>query len=127
MKMQLKKVSKAVIGILSLAALAPVAVFAQITPTTGPNAPAVVAGSYNDVLSIINNAATWLFGILAAIAVVLLIYAAFLFLTSGGEEERVKTARKYVVYALIGLGIGIVAKGIISLIFSFLGQTAPTL
>jgi|SRR5690606_14364365 len=47
--------------------------------------------------------ARWIAGFLAALAVIFLIYAGILFLTAGGEEEKISEAIKTAVYALLGL------------------------
>ena len=44
-------------------------------------------------------------GFLGVIAVGLIIYAGFLWMTSGGEEEKISQAKKILVSAVIGLGI----------------------
>ncbi len=48
-------------------------------------------------------------GVVFAVAVLMLLWAAFLFITQGGNEEKVKTARNYLIYALIGLAIATLA------------------
>ncbi len=44
-------------------------------------------------------------GLLGVIAVGLIIYAGFLWMTSGGEEEKISKAKKLLISAVIGLGI----------------------
>jgi len=44
--------------------------------------------------SLIDAIATWLLGIGTTIGVIIVLYAAFLFMTSGGSAEKVTTARK---------------------------------
>ncbi len=44
-------------------------------------------------------------GLLGVIALGLIIYAGFLWMTSGGEEEKISKAKKLLVSAVIGLGI----------------------
>ena len=56
-----------------------------------------------------------------AIAPVMLIIAGFLFVTSGGSPERVQTAKKMMLYTLIGLVIILLAKGLITMLKSILG------
>ena len=62
----------------------------------------------------------FIFWIALAIVPIIIIIAGFLFLTSGGDPEKVQTAKKMILYACIGLVIILLAKGIISLIKSIL-------
>ncbi len=73
-----------------------------------------------DIPTLIDTIATWLLGIGSTIAVMIVIWAAFLFMTSGGNKERVTKARKTLWYAIIGLTILLLAKGVTSIIQNFL-------
>ena len=73
-----------------------------------------------DIPTLINTIATWLLGIGSTIAVIIVIWAAFLFMTSGGNQVKVTTARKTLWYAIIGLAILLLAKGVTSIIQNFL-------
>lgn len=55
------------------------------------------------VNTLLPGAARWITGFLAAIAVLFLIYAGILYLTAGGEEEKISEATKTAVYVVIGL------------------------
>ncbi len=90
---------------------------------TLPNQP--ITG-ISDVYRYISTVANWLFGILLAIAVIFILYSAFLYLTSGGDEEKVKKAKSYLVYAIIAVAIGLLARGIVALVQTFFGQSVQT-
>jgi len=77
-------------------------------------------GALTTKFDVIGN---WMFGILLFLAVIFIIYAAFLYLTSGGVEEKTKQAKDYIIYAVIAIAVAILAKGIIALIGSFFGVT----
>jgi hypothetical protein len=51
-------------------------------------------------------------GFLGVIFIVLIIYAGFLWMTSGGNEEKVKTAKKIITAAIIGTAIILCAYAI---------------
>lgn len=68
------------------------------------------------VLVLIKTVGEWMFGILVALAVILVLLAAFDFLFSGGDEKKVAEARDKLTYALVAVGVAILARGIILLI-----------
>lgn len=49
------------------------------------------------------------------------VYAGYLYLMSGGNEEKVKNANKQLIYAVIAIGVGILSITIIPLVNSLLG------
>lgn len=59
-------------------------------------------------ISVIN----WVLGILALIAVVLILIAGFRWMTAGGNEEKVESAKKTLYAALIGLVIILAGWGL---------------
>lgn len=73
-----------------------------------------------DIPTLIDTIATWLLGIGLTISTIIIIWAAFLFMTSGGSKERVTMARKTLWYAIIGIVILLLAKGVTSIIQNFL-------
>lgn len=86
-----------------------------------PQDPPVVVNDIGSVFTYIQTATTWLFGILLVLAVIFLLYSAFLYLTSGGEEEKVKKAKGFLIYSIIAIVIALLARGIIALVRSFFG------
>lgn len=63
------------------------------------------------VIGVIDKIAFWMFNILMALGTVFILFSAFLFLTSGGDTEKVSTARRALVYAIVALVIGVLAGG----------------
>lgn len=57
----------------------------------------------------------------AVVAVFLIAYAAFQYVTSAGDKEKVEGARKRIVYAIIGLVVIFMAFAFINLISQFTG------
>lgn len=72
--------------------------------------------TFRDVIRILNRLANWMFTILLSVAVIMIIIAAYRYLTAGGDESKVSTAHKTLIYALIAIGIGLLAKGLIFLV-----------
>jgi hypothetical protein len=101
---------------LSLLMLLPTAALAQggINPVNLPDSP-------NTVLNVINNIMNFLFGLLLVIAALFILYAAYLYLTSGGDEEQTKKARQYIIYAVVAIIVGFLARAIVALTKTVLG------
>jgi len=68
-----------------------------------------------DVMATLDNISNWLFAILLAVAVMAIIVAAYMFVTASGDPDKVKTARNFVLYALIGVIVALVARGLVLL------------
>jgi hypothetical protein len=70
--------------------------------------------------TLVQAIAKWFVRIMVPIAAIIFLYAGFLFLTSGGDEEKVKKAKRAITYAIVGLVIVLIGAGFITLIKSIL-------
>lgn len=100
--------------------LVPVVALAQPPETL----PAVVT-TPGDIIRIIETVANWLFVILLAVALIFILIAAYQFLTSGGDPTRVAAARQNLLYALVGIAVAFLARGLVALVRFVLGIPAP--
>jgi len=75
------------------------------------------------IIELINRITNYLMWIAIVLAPMMIIIAAFTFLTAGGNEKKVGTAKKMLMWAVIGLALVLVSKGIVSLLRDFLGST----
>ena len=66
-----------------------------------------------DFWEALDRITNYLFAILLIIAVIFLIVAAIYFVTARGDAEKIKSARDMVLYALIGVIVGVLAKGLV--------------
>jgi len=64
------------------------------------------------VENLLNSVADWLFTIFMIVAVIAIIYSAFLYLTAAGDETKVTKARKALTYAIIAIVIALLAGSI---------------
>lgn len=78
-----------------------------------------------NILDLINIITTWLFMIAIPIAVVMIVWAGVIFLTSQGEPAKITKARQILLYAVVGLAIILIGKGFITLIESILNLGTP--
>src|SRR3989344_1106012 len=68
--------------------------------------------SIEDIIDILDRLLNWMFTILMTVAVTFILYAAFVYLTAGGDPEKVKTASNQLIYAAVAIAVALVAKGI---------------
>lgn len=73
------------------------------------------------VMGALGHITDWLFAILMVIAAIAVIIAAYYFVTAAGDPDKVKTARNFVLYALIGVLVGLLAKGLVNLVARIVG------
>ena len=60
----------------------------------------------------------WVLGSLGLIAVVMIIYGGFTWMTSGGNAQRIETAKKVITYAVVGLIIMILSWAFVTFVIS---------
>lgn len=101
----------------TLTLTAPLAVLAAVLPTT-----------CSELLTFLSTAvARTLAAFIGAIAIIMLLVAAFQFLTAGGDAEKVKDARSTVTWAIIGIAVALISFNIPGILSSFLGGALPTI
>lgn len=103
---------KILLGLALSSLILPIAVFAQNE---------IVEAPYVDVMTALDNITDALFSILLIVAAIAIILAAYFFVTAAGEADKVKKARDFVLYALVGVLVAFLAKGLVMLIAQILG------
>ncbi len=68
--------------------------------------------------SVILNAIQWVIGIGGLIALIFVVYGAVVYVTSRGEPDKIQTAKRAILYAMIGLVIVALAQTITSFVAS---------
>lgn len=69
-----------------------------------------------DIPSLVIRIFGWAFGLLLVIAALFILWAAYLFLTGGGSDESQKAAKKYILFAVIAIIVGALARGLIVIV-----------
>ena len=130
---------KKILLVFSLLLLAlPAVVFAQVPPTTCTLVrvltdinPACTAGAavnietfgmccaINSLYVVIN----WIFIVLVAIAVVLFLMGAFTLVTAAGSPEKVAQGRNFILYAIVGLAVALLARAVPAVARALIGAT----
>lgn len=75
----------------------------------------------SDLYNLIDTLGNWFFTIFTVIAVFVILLAAFNYLTANGSEEKVHKAHKMLIYAVIGIAVAFLAKGLVFVVAQLVG------
>ena len=114
-------IHKTLIRLSALVALAPQMVLAA-GPMTIPMGSTDIEQFFLQFCIITN----WVFAFVLVAAIIAIIFSGVGFLTSGGDTSKVTTARQYLMYALIGVVIVILAKAFIAVVGTLVGVPGIT-
>ena len=110
--------------------LLPAAAFAQLSKAKTDLAEVGTSvgldATATDLPKLIGNVIAVLLSVLGIIFVVLVVYAGFLYLTSSGEDEKVKKAKKLLTQSVIGLVIIVAAYAIAAFVIDALTEVVKT-
>jgi len=105
-------------------------VFLAVNFIASPALAQVAIGNYGatfglgtaDLASTIIKIVQWVLGFLGLIAVIMIMYGGFIWMTAAGNEERIKKAKKIIVRAVIGLLIVLLAWAIVLFIHNMVNK-----
>ena len=106
---------------MAIGALMPATALAQSPGVIPPSPLSSPIESPADVVTTLDTISGWLFTIFFALAIVFLVYAAFLYLTAGGNETRVGSAKGVLIYAIVAIVVALIAGGIPLFVSGILG------
>jgi len=92
-------------GLVGIMLLTPALSFAEVTV----NVPKTNITSLSGVESVISRIVNWITTLFFVAAILYIFYAAYLFLTSGGDEEKIKTAKTQLLYSIIAIAVALLA------------------
>ena len=101
----------------------------NVNDVVGPvlgGGPPVVTKATTDwgtvcLINTINSVVDWIFLFLLVISVALIAIAGFIWMTSGGDASKTKTAGQMIVAALIGIVIALLARVLPAVVLSIIG------
>jgi hypothetical protein len=103
---------KKLLPLLMLPALIlPFAALGQAIPL--PEQPPTITINLWGTIDVVIN---WLFAIALIAAVAFLIIAAINFITASGDSKKHEVAKNMIIYALVGIAVAVLAKGLVALI-----------
>ena len=77
------------------------------------------------LLKFLTKVTSWLFIALLFMAFIFIIIGGFTYVSSKGDPKAIASAKNYIIYALIGVAVGVLAKGLVYLVCSVLGAQCP--
>lgn len=86
----------------------------QSPPTTG------VITNISGIWTVVNTIVKYVYWFFFAMAVLFIIFAAFTYLTAGGDPAKVKKANNQLIYAVVAVAVALIAYGIETLVRSAL-------
>lgn len=93
----------------------PPTVFGRTGIATGITQPA-------QFVEIIQDLTDWLFIILLVISVIMIVLAGLQFITGGGDPTAVSQARTKLIWAAVGIGVALLARGLPAAVANLIGQ-----
>lgn len=106
---------KAILPILAISMLIAIPVLADELPA---GAIPSVSGGVN-IWELLAKALNWFFNALIFIAAIFIVYAGWMYITAAGDENKAKKGLNTLIYALIGVGIALLAKALIYIVSQF--------
>jgi hypothetical protein len=113
----MKKIISGVSGIVAI--ILPVFASAQ---GTLPSSPIMDVSGFQQFLCTV--VVGWMFTFLVVLSIVFILIAAFKYLTASGDPEKVKSASHTLIYAVIAVAVGLLARGVPLIVGSFIGGNA---
>lgn len=104
-------------GLLTLAIfVVPVAAFAQFNINSVNPTNLGISNTTKSIEDTIISIVNWVLALLGLIAVIMILYGGFVWLTAAGNEDKVASAKKVISAAIIGLIIVLLAYAIVTFV-----------
>lgn len=76
---------------------------------------------FDDFPAVTTAIAQFILDIALPAAIIMILYAGILYMISGGNEQKVKTAHQALLWGLIGLAVVLIGKGLVLVVCDVLG------
>ena len=80
----------------------------------------------NTIPQVLDRIINFMIILAGPIAVLMLVYAGYLFVVGGGSEEKVKTAKRIILGVVIGISILVLSKALVYVTCNVLGTSCAT-
>lgn len=80
-------------------------------------------GEDKEVDIFVTDILNWIIGAATLVCIVMLVYSGYMYMTAGGDEEKVRTAQKTITGSLIGLVVSLLSLVLVNFVLeTFLGK-----
>ncbi|MFH1347052.1 MAG: pilin [Spirochaetota bacterium] len=116
--------SKIIASVITIAVVMPLASVVYAQPSTGLDLPGANTSitTVSSLVDIIRGVVKWIYTIFFIIAVLFIIFAAFTYLTAGGDPEKTTKAKNQLIYATVAIAVALLALGFQSIVANFLAS-----
>lgn len=114
----MERIAKNVKYLIFLYLITPLSVFAA--PIIN-NSSAGPAGTPDDVFNLVNRVKNIALAFVGVIIFAMFVYGGVLYITSGGNDEKIQKGKQTLTYAVIGLIIVVLSYALISVVVNSLG------
>ena len=90
--------------------MSPILALAQYQINLQPTGPQI--NSLSQINQIIANLVNWVTGIFFVVAVLYLFWAAYLYLSAAGDEEKISEAKNHLIYSIVAIAIALLAGSV---------------
>ena len=104
--------NKKIALIISLIFIIPSGAFAQLPEPL----------KYKTFPELIGAIANFVFTLIIPISIIAIVWSGIVFITAGGNEERIKKARSWFLWAIIGLAVGLIVVGFVKIVLEAMGS-----
>jgi magnesium-transporting ATPase (P-type) len=128
-EMKFRGIISAVIGSVaafSFGAIASAQTVTQSGNSTGQTPAISLSGGYDVVTKILCPTFDFMFWILIAVSIIMVIFAAFQYATAGDDTEKTTKGRKTLTWAAVGIAVALLAKGLPTLVGNIYGVSNAT-
>ena len=115
----MKKYKKIIYSVFSFILLSPMFVLAaDYGLGTNPG----VGGSTTSAADLINKIIKFILGFVGALSVLMIVAAGIMYIISAGDSDKVDTAKKWLIYAIVGLVVALLGWVIVNAVITGLNS-----
>ncbi len=63
----------------------------------------------NPIVGVVDNVAKFVTGLIGVLAILMIVISGIMYMTSGGDDDRIKVAKKMLTYSIVGLVVALFA------------------
>ncbi len=104
------------VGAITLVSMLPVAGAALLNPGDNPAEVSAATGGESSLRQLVLTMVNYFLTFLGIVAVIMVIYGGVTYVTAAGEDEKIQSAKKIIMYAVIGIIIVLISFALVNMI-----------